>query len=442
MDIAERKYDMKMDKLYIETERLVIRYYQEGDQEDTYTYLSDPETVRYEPYRPFGKKAAYEEACRRIKDTRFLAVCLKEGRLIGNLYFAPEEYGNWEVGYVFNRDYWGHGYATEAVKGLFDIAFGQWGVRRILAMCDQKNPQSWKLMERVGMRKEAQIKQNIYFWKDDMGHPIWKDTLQYAILQSEYVSYQKMEDTEPAREILGKSEDTMIYSCLQKVMGEFYTEDVSHPHSILAILNDFSFYMGEPDEALVAFKPASCDADFRVMVPEDEAWAQMIEKVYKGHCKRVIRYAIKKEPDIFDRGKLKWYASTLPEGCSLQLIGEREYQQCMELGWAADLVAAFPTWSAYQDMGLGVVVVRDGEILAGAASYSVYEEGIEIEIDTREDQRRQGFATACGAQLILECLDRGLYPSWDAQNLWSVGLAEKLGYHFDQEYVAYEVWDY
>ena len=49
-------------------------------------------------------------------------------------------------------------------------------------------------------------------------------------------------------------------------------------------------------------------------------------------------------------------------------------------------------------------------------------------------------AYICGAKLILECLDRGWYPSWDAQNLWSVALAQKLGYRFDHEYVVYE-WD-
>ena len=62
-----------------------------------------------------------------------------------------------------------------------------------------------------------------------------------------------------------------------------------------------------------------------------------------------------------------------------------------------------------------------------------------IEIETREDYRRKGLAYICGAKLILECLKREWYPSWDAQNKWSVSLAEKLGYHFAYEYTAYEV---
>ena len=89
-----------------------------------------------------------------------------------------------------------------------------------------------------------------------------------------------------------------------------------------------------------------------------------------------------------------------------------------------------------------MVIIKDGELAAGASSYSRYKGGIEIEIDTREDHRRRGLAYACGAKLILECLGKGLYPSWDAQNMWSAALAEKLGYHFSHEYTAYEVVGY
>lgn len=111
-------------------------------------------------------------------------------------------------------------------------------------------------------------------------------------------------------------------------------------------------------------------------------------------------------------------------------------------GWANDLVSQFENYDLYKKSGLGVVILKDGELVAGASSYSRYREGIEIEIDTREDHRRNGLAYACGAKLILECLKRGLYPSWDAQNQWSVALAEKLGYHFSHEYTAYEIRGY
>lgn len=71
--------------------------------------------------------------------------------------------------------------------------------------------------------------------------------------------------------------------------------------------------------------------------------------------------------------------------------------------------------------------------------FSSYKGGIEIEIDTREDFRKRGLAYICGAKLILECLKRNIFPSWDAHNTASARLAEKLDYYFDYAYTAYEI---
>ena len=54
-------------------------------------------------------------------------------------------------------------------------------------------------------------------------------------------------------------------------------------------------------------------------------------------------------------------------------------------------------------------------------------------------ERRKHLVTIACSALILKCLEESLYPSWDAQNIHSVRLAEKLGYEFDHAYVAYEV---
>ncbi|MBD9153226.1 MAG: GNAT family N-acetyltransferase [Lachnospiraceae bacterium] len=78
---------------------------------------------------------------------------------------------------------------------------------------------------------------------------------------------------------------------------------------------------------------------------------------------------------------------------------------------------------------------RDCELYSSA----IIPEGIEIEVDTIESERRKHLATIACSALILNCLEEGLYPSWDAQNINSVHLVEKLGYEFDHEYVAYEV---
>lgn len=80
-----------------------------------------------------------------------------------------------------------------------------------------------------------------------------------------------------------------------------------------------------------------------------------------------------------------------------------------------------------------------GRTSRGASTYAYYEGGIEIEIDTAPEHRQRGLATACAARLILTCLDRGLYPSWDAANPTSAALAEKLGYRPAGAYVTYAV---
>lgn len=232
-------------------------------------------------------------------------------------------------------------------------------------------------------------------------------------------------------------EETLIWSCIEGVMGEIYAN--ANEDAAMALLGDFAFFAGKPCEELVRLKPESSKQDFIIMVPQSEEWAKLIEKCYGEKAKRVTRYAVKKEKNIFDIEKLKQAVSSLPNGYELKLLCEEEYHMCQKNEWSKDLVSQYKDYDMYKSLGLGAVVLMDGDVVAGASSYSTYKEGIEIEIDTREDHRRKGLAYACGAKLILECLDRGLYPSWDAQNKWSVALAKKLGYHFSHEYVAYEI---
>ncbi len=237
-------------------------------------------------------------------------------------------------------------------------------------------------------------------------------------------------------------EESIIWSCLQGVMGRVYANDQKKPTAAMAILGDFCFLAGTSNVEMASYKPEWCKQDFMIMVPQNQGWADEIEAVYGTRAKKVMRYAIKKEQGIFDREYLKDIIEALPKEFSLHIIDEVLFKGCRSQPWSRDLVAQYSSYRKYPKWGLGVVAVKDGEIVSGASSYSSYRGGIEIEIDTREDQRRKGLALACGAKLILACMDRGLYPSWDAQNKASVALAEKLGYHFSHEYMAYEIWRY
>ena len=244
----------------------------------------------------------------------------------------------------------------------------------------------------------------------------------------------ELEETGLASHLFGDWKETMIYSCVQKVMGKLYVVDPKEPKSVMAVLGDFIFFAGEPCREFVMKKPEK----FVIMVPQTGTWAHLIEECYKDKCRQVTRYAMKKDT-VFDKDRLTDLLAGCPEGYRLHFIDEALYEQCRKNQWSEDLVSVFESKKEYMEKGLGVVAVKDGEIAAGASSYTRYREGIEIEVDTRVDERRKHLATACCARLILECLERGLYPSWDAQNLNSVHLAEKLGYELSHEYTAYEV---
>ena len=248
----------------------------------------------------------------------------------------------------------------------------------------------------------------------------------------------ELNDTTKVKHLFDGWQETLIWSCLQGVMGKIYVIDLDCPESAAAWLGDFCFFAGKPEEELVTFWDFKTPEGL-LMVPENEDWSQVITGGYGKRASRVTRYAIKKEGDLFDREKLQAAVQALPEGYTLHLIDEPLYEQCLREPWSRDLVSQFGSYERYADLGLGVAALKDGTVVSGASSYTRYEGGIEIEIDTREDHRRKGLAFACGARLIMECLARGLYPSWDAQNLWSVALAEKLGYHFSHEYTTYEV---
>lgn len=243
----------------------------------------------------------------------------------------------------------------------------------------------------------------------------------------------EIKDTGKVRSLFEGWEETLIYSCLQNVMGKVYVTDPGHPKSALAFAGCFCFYAGEPDRELVAHKPEG----FVIMVPQDEKWAALIESCFPD-ARRVTRYAMKKDT-CFDPAMLQKEADRLPEGYELKEIDAEIYDQCLEDPVTRDFVSSFGSKEKYLESGRGMVILKGSRIVSGASSYTRYREGIEIEVDTVETERRRHLATAVCAALILRCLKEGLYPSWDAQNMNSVHLAEKLGYEFDHEYTAYEV---
>lgn len=230
-------------------------------------------------------------------------------------------------------------------------------------------------------------------------------------------------------------EETLIWSCLQGYMGTAWVDILEKPKAAQIIIADFIFFAGKPDIELVK----NHQSRLSIMVPQNQAWAKLIEQAYGNSCEKITRYAIKKESEAFNKERLKGFIEKLSPEFSIKPIDKKIYNIVKNEKWSSDLVSQFSTYKDFEKFGVGFVVLHKGCPVSGAASYTVYATGIEIEIDTKEEYRRKGLAAGCASALILECLDRGLYPSWDAANPASVALAEQLGYHFDKEYMAYYV---
>lgn len=170
--------------MILETKRLILRRYNADDFNDLYEYLSDNEVVKFEPYKAMTAEETKDNLKWRIETDEMIAVELKENhKMIGNVYLGKRDFNSLEIGYVFNRKYWGNGYAKESCEALVQYSFRN-GTHRIFAECDPDNENSWRLLEAIDFEREAHLKQNVYFWTDEQGNPIWKDTYIYAKLGS------------------------------------------------------------------------------------------------------------------------------------------------------------------------------------------------------------------------------------------------------------------
>jgi RimJ/RimL family protein N-acetyltransferase len=172
------------------TERLLIRPLTPDDLDRHHALFSDSDVVRYLYFGPFDRAAAQEHLERRSvvelpsegEWINFGVEVQGEGVLIGELAmgFISAVHAHYEVGYVFDAAYEGHGYATEGAAMIVELAFGGLGAHRVSGRLDARNERSARVLERLGMRREA------HFLENEFVKGEWTDELVYAILEPEW----------------------------------------------------------------------------------------------------------------------------------------------------------------------------------------------------------------------------------------------------------------
>lgn len=167
----------------ITTDRLIILKFINTDWKSVHHYTSNRNVMKYMPEGVISeedtKKFVIENAGENAKN--FPVVLRKEQKLIGHIVFH-RYFGNhtYEIGWVFNPNYYNNGYATEAAYSVLNYGFETLNLHRIIATCQPENIPSWKVMEKIGMRKEG------YFKKCIPNGNEWWDEYYYAILHKEW----------------------------------------------------------------------------------------------------------------------------------------------------------------------------------------------------------------------------------------------------------------
>lgn len=237
--------------------------------------------------------------------------------------------------------------------------------------------------------------------------------------------------------------DSSVLTVSQGHMGEAWVDDVQQPRCGQIILGDFCFFDGDAQlpqaRELVKNLPENSRFSQWTFVPADEAWLRLIKEVWGTAAKPITRYATKKKKTAFDVRTLIRLGNEFQNGYTICRIDGIIYDMIVKEPWSWDAVMQFEGKEDFLQRGLGFAALYKNQLAAVASSYSIYDKGLEITIATQEQHRRKGLAKACASALILDCLEKGWYPSWDARTRISLALAEKLGYCFDRAYPAYDI---
>jgi RimJ/RimL family protein N-acetyltransferase len=175
----------------IETSRLRLRPLSTADLEPALTYRARADVCRYLPFEPMTRSVLLGRLRTDLGRTSISdegqgltlgAELAETGRLIGDvvLFFRSREHRGGELGYVFHPDVAGQGYATEAATAMLDLAFGPFGLHRVIARLDARNEPSARLAARLGMRREAHFVRNEIFKGE------WADEVVFAVLADEW----------------------------------------------------------------------------------------------------------------------------------------------------------------------------------------------------------------------------------------------------------------
>lgn len=186
----EKGNDVSPSPFPIETARLTLRALRDDDLDAMLSYRSLESVARYQYWEPHTREMMREaladmlaDADAEPRDAYVAAVARRDtGAMIGDVVLMIRDRAarQGEIGFTFHPDHGGHGFATEAASAMMAFGFEALGLHRVSGRCDALNAPSFRLMERLGMRREAHFREHAIF----KGR--WDEELHYAILEDEW----------------------------------------------------------------------------------------------------------------------------------------------------------------------------------------------------------------------------------------------------------------
>lgn len=168
----------------LRTERLLLRPFRSNDVDDVLGYATDAEWGRYLPVPdPYTRRSAERFVAGAIltdPETRPIWAIVHEGRVAGAFNLTVRGPGRAELGYSIARPLWGRGLTTEAAAAVISHGFESLELVRIFAMADVRNTASWRVMEKLGMRREGVLRRHAVLRGEHVDHVL------YAVLADEW----------------------------------------------------------------------------------------------------------------------------------------------------------------------------------------------------------------------------------------------------------------
>lgn len=227
-------------------------------------------------------------------------------------------------------------------------------------------------------------------------------------------------------------------------MGRVWVPELNNPCFCLILLGDFAYLFGicpKGEQAMELKEQLFKQCGHGFITPSDVRWAEWLEETFAGEFRVMSRYAMRKDRNHFSEDILMEYMKTLPAGIRILKMNKRSYHLALKEEWSRDFCSNFESPEEFEQNGLGFAAFDGQRIVSGCSAYGMSQGMTQMKVATRKEYQRQGLALACSARFILTCLEQGIYPIWDADNLPSAGLAEKLGYIFEKEYQVYKLCD-